>query len=134
MFEVWKGGTSIGTSASVLPTIMRLAYSRAQKHFGESRADAPHSQRDGQDTELSKSLLTTDTPPGLQIFLSNLSIKERAVAHLVYASGCSRRETADIMKIACDCVDVLLRQVRASAKLYFNVTPDMPAFVGPLFP
>jgi hypothetical protein len=37
-------------------------------------------------------------------------------------SGCSRRETADVMKIACDCVDVLLCAVRASATLYYGVT------------
>jgi DNA-directed RNA polymerase specialized sigma24 family protein len=42
--------------------------------------------------------------------------QERAVLHLVYAEGCSRRETADIMKIACNYVDVLLRDARASAK------------------
>jgi DNA-directed RNA polymerase specialized sigma24 family protein len=64
----------------------------------------------------------TATPSDLQIFLSKLPVEERAVVHLVYASGCSRRETADVMKIACDCVDVLLRGVRASAKLYYSVT------------
>jgi RNA polymerase sigma-70 factor (ECF subfamily) len=122
MFEVWKEGASIGANASVFLAIMRLAYSRVQKHFAEPSADEPHSQRDVQDRESSKSLLTTDTPSDLQIFLSKLPVEERAVVHLVYASGCSRRETADIMKIACDGVDVLLRDVRASAKLHFSIT------------
>jgi RNA polymerase sigma-70 factor (ECF subfamily) len=122
MFEVWKEGASIGANASVFLAIMRLAYSRVQKHFAEPSADEPHSRRDVQDRESSKSLLTTDTPSDLQIFLSKLPVEERAVVHLVYASGCSRRETADIMKIACDGVDVLLRDVRASAKLHFSIT------------
>jgi DNA-directed RNA polymerase specialized sigma24 family protein len=69
-------------------------------------------------------MLAMATPSDLQIFLSKLSVEERAVLHLVYASGCSRRETADVMKIACDCVDVLLRAVRASAKLYYSVTSE----------
>jgi RNA polymerase sigma-70 factor, ECF subfamily len=122
MFEVWKEGASIGANASVFLAIMRLAYSRVQKHFAEPSADEPHSQRDVQDRESSKSLLTTDTSSDLQIFLSKLPVEERAVVHLVYASGCSRRETADIMKIACDGVDVLLRDARASAKLHFSIT------------
>lgn len=122
MFEVWKEGASIGANASVFLAIMRLAYSRVQKHFAEPSADEPHSRRDVQDRESSKSLLTTDTPSDLQIFLSKLPVEERAVVHLVYASECSRRETADIMKIACDGVDVLLRDVRASAKLHFSIT------------
>jgi len=60
----------------------------------------------------------------LQILLSELPVEERAVLHLVYASGCSRRETAEIMKMACDSVDVLLLDVRAKAKLYYSDTPS----------
>jgi DNA-directed RNA polymerase specialized sigma24 family protein len=122
MLEVWKAGESIRTDTSVLLAIMRLAYSRVQQYFAEARADEPHSQRDVHDWEQSKSVLAKGTPSDLQIFLFKLPVEERAVAHLVYASGCSRRETADVMKIACDCVDVLLRAVRASAKLYYSVT------------
>jgi DNA-directed RNA polymerase specialized sigma24 family protein len=122
MFEVCKRGATIGANASVFLAIMRLAYSRVQKHFAEPNADEPHSQRDVQDWESSNSLRTTDTPSDLQVFLSKLPVEERAVVHLVYASGCSRRETADIMKIACDSVDVLLYDVRASAKLHFSIT------------
>jgi DNA-directed RNA polymerase specialized sigma24 family protein len=122
MFEVRKGGASIGANASVLLTIMGLAYSRVQKHFAQARADESHSQRTVQDAEHSKSLLTTDTPSDPRIFLSKLSLEERAVVHLVYASGSSRRETADIMNVPCDCVDMLLRRARASATQYFGIS------------
>lgn len=114
MLEVWKAGQSLRANASVLPALMRLAYSRVQKYF----ADAS----DVHDWEQSKSMLATATPSNLQLFLFKLSVEERAVLHLVYASGCSRRETANVMKIACDRVDALLRDVRASATLYYGVT------------
>jgi len=122
MLEVWKAGESIRPNASVLLPIMKPAYSRVQQYFAEVRADEPHSQRDVHDWEQSKSELAKSTPSDCQIFLSKLPVEERAVACLVYASGCSRRETADIMNIACDCVDVLLRAVRASAVLCYSVT------------
>jgi len=122
MLEVWKAGESIRTNASVLLAIMRLAYSRVQKYFDEARADEVHSQRDVHDWEQPKSMLATATPSDLQIFLSNLPVEERAAVHLVYAGGCSRRETADVMKIECGCVDALLSDVRACVKLYYSVT------------
>jgi RNA polymerase sigma factor (sigma-70 family) len=122
MLEVWKAGESIGPNISVWLAIMRLAYSCVHKYFAEARADEPHSERDGQGREQSTSLEATASPSDLQIFLSKLPIEERAVMHLVYASGCSRRETAEVMDVACDCVDVLLRDVRASAGLHFVVT------------
>ena len=46
--------------------------------------------------------------------------------YLVYAGGCSRRETADVMKIACDRVEVLLSAERASATLHYSVRPRAP--------
>jgi DNA-directed RNA polymerase specialized sigma24 family protein len=122
MLEVWKAGESIRTNASVLIVIMRLAYSRVQKYFAEARTSEPHSQRYVREWEQTKLMRATATPSDLQIFLSKLPVEERAVVHLVYASGCSRRETADVMKIGCDCVDVLLRGVRASATLYYGIT------------
>jgi RNA polymerase sigma factor (sigma-70 family) len=118
MLEVWKACESIHTNASVLHAIMRLAYSRVQQYFAEVEADEPHSQRDVCDWEQSKSMLAKATSADLEIFLSKLPVEERAVVHFVYASGCSRRETADLMKIACDYVDVLLRAVRATAARY----------------
>jgi DNA-directed RNA polymerase specialized sigma24 family protein len=122
MLEVWKAGESIAPSVPVSFAMMRLAYSRVHKFFAEARADEPRSQRDVQDRELSTLLVGTASPSDLQFFLSKLSVEERAVMHLVYASGCSRRETAEVMEVACDCVDVLLADVRASAKLHFVVT------------
>jgi DNA-directed RNA polymerase specialized sigma24 family protein len=114
MLEVWKAGQPIGTNASILLAIMRLAYSRVQMYFAEAS--------DVLDWEQSKSMLAMATPADLRIFLSKLPFEERAVLHLVYASGCSRRETADVMKITCDNVDALLRGVRANAKLHYGVT------------
>jgi RNA polymerase sigma factor (sigma-70 family) len=117
MFEVWKSGESIGPDASVRLAIMRLAYSRVHKYFAEARASEPRSQGDVRDREQLTSLGATATPADLEVFLSELPVEERAVMHLVYANGCSRRETAEVMGVPCDCVDVLLRHVRARAKL-----------------
>jgi DNA-directed RNA polymerase specialized sigma24 family protein len=122
MLEVWKAGDSVRAHSSVLLAIMKLAYSRVQTYFAEASADEPRSQRDVHEWEQSKSMLATATPSDLQIFLSKLPVEERAAMHLVYASGCSRQETADVLKIASDCVDALLRAVRASATLYYNIT------------
>jgi DNA-directed RNA polymerase specialized sigma24 family protein len=124
MLEVWRAGESIRTNASVLLAIMRLAYSRVQKYFAEAIVNEWHCQRDVHNWEQSKSILARATPSNLQFFLSQLPIAERAVVQLVYANGCSRGETADVMKIGCDHVDVLLRAVRASAILYYGVTSE----------
>jgi DNA-directed RNA polymerase specialized sigma24 family protein len=43
---------------------------------------------------------------------SALSIEERALLHLVYACGHSRREVAEIMGLSCECVDLLLAEAR----------------------
>jgi RNA polymerase sigma-70 factor, ECF subfamily len=112
MLEVWKAGESLLPDASVLLAIMRLAYSRVQQYFAEVSTDEPQSQRDVHDWEQSKSTLAKAIRCNLQTFLSKLPIEERAVVHLVYASSCSRQETADVMRVACDHVDVLLRAAR----------------------
>ena len=122
MLEVWKAGESIRTNASIPLAIMRLAYSRVHKCFAEARSEEPHSQREVHDWEQSKSKLAKAVPSEFQVFLSKLPVEERAVVYLVHASGCSRRETADVMEVACDRVDVLLRAVRTSAAQYQNVT------------
>jgi RNA polymerase sigma factor (sigma-70 family) len=122
MLEVWKAGESLLPDASVLLAIMRLAYSRVEQYFAEVGADEPRSQRDVHDREQSKSTLAKAIRCNLPAFLSKLPIEERAVVHLVYASGCSRQEIADVMRITCDPVDVLLRAVRASATLAYSVT------------
>jgi RNA polymerase sigma-70 factor, ECF subfamily len=113
MVEVWQKSASIGANASVAVTIMRLAYSRGQKCFAETRATRPHVQRGIQDTDHDITLPTTlDRPSSLQDFLLKLPVEERAVLHLVYTGGHSRRDIADIMKISCECVDVLLGDAR----------------------
>jgi RNA polymerase sigma factor (sigma-70 family) len=122
MLEVWKAGESLLPNDSVLFAIMRLAYSRVQRYFAEVRADERQSRRDVHDLKQSKSTLAKAVRCNLQTFLSKLPVEERAVVHLVYASGCSRQETADVMRITCDHVDVLLRAVRASATLPYSVT------------
>jgi DNA-directed RNA polymerase specialized sigma24 family protein len=122
MLEVWKTGESIHPNASVLLTIMRLAYCRVQQYFTEAGADEPHSQTDVHNWELSKSKLANSTGSDFQIFLSQLPVEERAVVHLVYASGCSLQDTADVMEVACDSVDVLLHAVRASATHHCGVS------------
>jgi RNA polymerase sigma factor (sigma-70 family) len=119
MLEVWKAGESIRPNDSVLLAIMGLAYSRVEQYFAEVRADEPNSQRDLRNREQSKSMLATAARSDLQIFLSELPVEERAALYLAYASGCSRRETADVMKVPCDYVEVLLRAVRASTTLYY---------------
>jgi DNA-directed RNA polymerase specialized sigma24 family protein len=122
MIEVWKAGESIGPNVSVSLAIMRLAYARVRRFLAAARVDEPRYQH-LQDSELSTSLETTASPSDLPIFLSKLSVEERAVLHFVYASRCSRRETAEVMEVTCDCVDVLLGDVRSSAKLHLVTTP-----------
>jgi DNA-directed RNA polymerase specialized sigma24 family protein len=114
MLEVWKAGESVRANASVLLAIMRLAYSRVQQYFAEARADWPHCQRDAHDWEQSQLMRAKAIPSDLELFFSTLPVEKRAAVHLVCASGCSRRETADVMKIACDRVDLLLCAVRKS--------------------
>jgi len=122
ILEAWKTGVSMRTNAALLPAILRLAYSRLQQHFAEVRANELNSQSAGHDWEHATSQLTKATRSDIQIFLSRLPVEERAVVYFVYASGCSRRETADVMEIGCDRVDLLIRAVGASATLYYCPT------------
>jgi DNA-directed RNA polymerase specialized sigma24 family protein len=119
MLQVWKESASINTDSSVLLAIMRVAYARVQKHFTEMSTEERHSRRNTQDT--STLLTATDTPSELQILLYSLSLEQRAAIHFAWAMACSRQETAKTIKITCDCVDVLLRDALASAKLQFGL-------------
>ena len=113
MFEMWIEGASIGANASVSLAIMGLAYSRVQKRFAQIGANQPHSQAAIYDTDHDSQPLTiSDTSSNPRVFLSKLPFEERVVVHLVYASGHSRRDIADIMNISCECVDVLLGNAR----------------------
>jgi DNA-directed RNA polymerase specialized sigma24 family protein len=124
MLEVWKAGESIRTNASIPLAIMRFAYPRVQKYFAEARSDETHSRREVDEWERPRSKVAKATPSEFQVFLSKLPVEERAVLYLVHASGCSRRETADVMAVACDRVDVLLRAVCKSARLYYGPHPS----------
>jgi RNA polymerase sigma-70 factor (ECF subfamily) len=119
MFAVWKEGATTGQNASVGPAIMKNAYSQILKYFAAAAADQLPSQSDLEEGDLLEPVATKDTPSDRQLFLAKLSVAQRAVAHLVYASGYSRRETADIMGIASKRVVELLRDVRGIAKQHF---------------
>jgi RNA polymerase sigma-70 factor (ECF subfamily) len=108
MIEVWRGSASLGADVAV--AIMRLAYSRERK-----RSASPD------DTPPDTLALESDWPelPAVwrlaskrRHFLPTLSNEERALLHLVYASGHSRREVAEIMGLSCECIDLLLAEAR----------------------
>jgi DNA-directed RNA polymerase specialized sigma24 family protein len=113
MIKVWQEAASIEADSSVSLAIMGLAYSRGQRRFAEARATRPHAQPVIQEADHDGALsATSQTPTNPQCFLLKLPFEERAVLHLVYASGHSRRDVADIMNISCECVDVLLGDAR----------------------
>jgi len=113
MVEVWKEGASIGANASVSLAIMGLAYSHGRRRFAEAGVTRPHAQPVIQEADHDcPSPATSHTPTNPQDFLLKLPFEERAVLHLVYASGHSRRDVADIMNISCECVDVLIGDAR----------------------
>jgi DNA-directed RNA polymerase specialized sigma24 family protein len=111
MIEVWQTGASIGPNSSVSVGIMRLAYSLGQECIaGASECGAPVS-RDIENTH-HDAPATLDPASNQQKLLLTLAVEERALLHLVYASGYSRQDVADIMDISCEWVDTLLRDVR----------------------
>ena len=57
--------------------------------------------------------MTLEESSRLDESLLKLPVEERALLHLVYIGGYSRRDIADIMNISCECVDVLLSDARA---------------------
>jgi DNA-directed RNA polymerase specialized sigma24 family protein len=96
MLEVWREGASIGANASVAVSIMGLAYSHGQKRVAKVGAQRLHSQA---------SSCPDDS-------LLRLPVEERALLHLVYVGGYSRRDVARIMNVSCEYVDVLLSGAR----------------------
>jgi DNA-directed RNA polymerase specialized sigma24 family protein len=124
MVEVLQAAASIGANPSVSRAIMGLAYSHGQKRFAEAGATWPHAQPAIQDTDHdSPRLRPSDALSNPQDFLIELPVEERAVLHLAYANGHSRREIADIMNISCECVDVLLGDARLRLRRSFRL-PD----------
>jgi DNA-directed RNA polymerase specialized sigma24 family protein len=125
MVEVWQEGASIAANATVSRAIMGLAYSRGQKRFAEAGVTRPAVQPATQETGRDSPLLaTSDAPSNPQDFLVRLPVEERAVLHLVYASGHSRRDIAEIMNISCECVDVLLGDARLRLQRLFRSPGD----------
>jgi DNA-directed RNA polymerase specialized sigma24 family protein len=113
MVEVWKEGASIGANGPVSLAIMGLAYSRGLRRFAEAAAARLHAQPVIQEADHDSHFPTTSHMPTIPLdFLLKLPFEERAVLHLVYASGHSRRDVAFIMNISCECVDVLLGDAR----------------------
>jgi DNA-directed RNA polymerase specialized sigma24 family protein len=111
MIDVWRMGVSIGTTTSVSVGIMRWAYSRGQERFADVGRPGPRVSRDMENTHHDSPATLHPASNQQDLFLT-LAIEERALLHLVYASGFSRREIADIMDISCEWVDALLRDAR----------------------
>jgi len=113
MVEVWREGASIGANASVAVWIMGLAYSHGKKGVAKGGARRLHGQPSVLQTEHDSPRSTTlEASSRLDEFLLSLPVEERALLHLVYSGGHSRRDVADIMNISCECVDVLFGNIR----------------------
>jgi DNA-directed RNA polymerase specialized sigma24 family protein len=113
MVEVWRKGASIGANASVAVSIMGLAYSHGQKRVAKGGAPRLHSQSSVLHTEHDGPRSTTlEASSRLDGALHRVPVEDRALLHLVYVGGYSRRDIADIMNISCECVDVLLSDAR----------------------
>jgi DNA-directed RNA polymerase specialized sigma24 family protein len=113
MVEVWREGASIGANASVAVSIMGLAYSHGQKRVAKVGAPRLHSQPSVLHTERDSPRSTT-LEASLRLDESRLRVpvEERALLHLVYVGGYSRRDIATILNISCEGVDVLLSDAR----------------------
>ena len=59
-------------------------------------------------------ILDETHPRTCEYFSRDFPLRKRRCCTLSMLAGCSRRETADIMRITCDSVDVLLSDVRVS--------------------
>jgi DNA-directed RNA polymerase specialized sigma24 family protein len=119
MVEVWQEGPSIAANTSVSVAIMRLAYLSGKKRIVEAGETRPYRRHAVQDTDHDTRLSTAlDTASNKQYCFLNLPIEERALLHLVYARGHSRRDIAHIMNISCECVDVLLDDARLRRRLF----------------
>jgi DNA-directed RNA polymerase specialized sigma24 family protein len=107
MIELWRGSASLGADVAVV--IMRLAYSRERKRSA-STDNTPGTP--ALESEWPESPAVWRLASKRRHFLPTLSIEERALLHLVYAFGHSRREVAEIMGLSCERVDLLLAEAR----------------------
>src|ERR1700675_4927586 len=93
MVEVWREGASVGANVSVAVWIMGLAYSHGKKGVAKAGARRLHAQTSVLQTEHDSSRCTTlEASSRLDEFLLGLPVEERALLHLVYSGGHSRRE------------------------------------------
>src|SRR5260221_415544 len=113
MVEVWRAGASIGGNPSVAVWIMGLAYSHGRRRVAKVGA-LLHAQPSALHTEhdRSRSATTLEASSRLNQFLLRLPVEERALLHLVYSGGHSRRDITDILDISGEWVDVLLGAIR----------------------
>src|SRR5258708_27886938 len=110
MVEVWRGGVAIGAKAAVAVSIMGLAYSNGQKRVAKVGGLRLHSQPSALHTEQGSPRSTTlEESLRLDESLLKLPVEERALLHLVYVGGYSRRGISDIMKIFWERGDAPLR-------------------------
>lgn len=111
MVDLWKERAALGAGASVSVTIMRLAYSHGQRHFAKAMQaqSALLSDQKNEARSLPVRLTVVSNQPD-----SNVAprFEERALRYLVYGCGHSRRDIADILKVSCECVDLLLGDAR----------------------
>jgi RNA polymerase sigma-70 factor (ECF subfamily) len=112
MIELWRGSASLGADVAVV--IMRLAYSRERKRSASTDNTPPGTP--ALESEWPKLPAASRLASRRRHFLPALSIEERALLHLVYACGHSRREVAEIMGLSCECVDLLLAEARIKCR------------------
>ena len=111
MIELWRGSASLGADvADVAVVIMRLAYSRERKRSASTDNTPPGTP--ALESEWPELPAVWRLASKRRHFLPALSIEERALLHLVYACGHSRRQVAEIMGLSCECVDLLLAEAR----------------------
>jgi DNA-directed RNA polymerase specialized sigma24 family protein len=110
MIEVWRGSASLLADVSVAVAIMRLAYSRERKRSASTDNTPPGAL--ALESEWQELPAVWRLASKRRHFLPTLSIEERALLHLVYACGHSRREVVEIMGLSCECVDLLLADAR----------------------
>jgi DNA-directed RNA polymerase specialized sigma24 family protein len=108
VIELWRGSASLGADVAVV--IMRLAYSRERKRSAATDNTPPGTPALG--SEWPELPAVWRLASKRRHFLPTLSIEKRALLHLVYACGHSRREVAEIMGLSCERVDQLLAQAR----------------------
>jgi DNA-directed RNA polymerase specialized sigma24 family protein len=119
MAELWRERASLAADTSVSVAIMRMAYSFGKKRIAEASETRPSLQHDVGDTDHDTPLSTVvNDATKKQDCHPDLPFEEKALLHLVYACGYSRRDIATIMNVSGECVDVLLGDARLRCRLF----------------